>query len=152
MNLSSVKNHSENEVDCTSKQKFNSSFRPIYIVSRIFGQMPFSIAYHSNGEIRRPVAKKFDAVWFVVSISVFIYYMFRLSKSFNMKKRFTTEILHVVDTFVSEIVLFHGFLAIILDMCNRFKLVDIFKMMIIFDKKANVQKFFFTLKKKKNVN
>lgn len=119
-----------------SKRSFGDSFRPIYIVSRFFVQMPFSMNFRrgSNGDIDRPIINKLDGVWFVVSISIFI---FDASRILSLNRKFLSPISFVGLIFVFGIVHVLGLLAIILDMCYRFKLVNIFKTIIVFDKKIN---------------
>ena len=142
MALPSVGNQFVIEVKRNSNRKFKLPYnlRPIYIVSRIFGQMPFSIAYHSNGEIDRPVVKLLDAVWFMISMSVFVFllvHFFTFAKA-NINPNVMSEITLVGIYFTNEISNTLGLLAIILDMCFRFKLVDMFKRIAIFDKKASL--------------
>lgn len=47
-----------------SNDTFAHCFRPIYIFSRAFGLMPFSIICQSNGGVRESKVTKFDALWF----------------------------------------------------------------------------------------
>lgn len=131
----------EIKVNQNSKPNRNSScsFRPVYIVSRILGQMPFSIVYNVNGEIHRPIIKKLDIVWIIIPIGIYIYDMYRAcaSEYFDLLNKGSSEVMFVGFIFISVIVHFLGFLTIILDICYRFKLVDIFKKMTNFDKKAS---------------
>lgn len=120
-----------------AKCSFVHSFRPIYIVSRIFGQMPFSIAYNANGAIDRPVVHKLDVVWFVIAISVFTWDIYHYLKRLIMCQKCVWEVISVTPKFIYTIERFLGLLAIILDMCYRFKLFDVFKKIIIFDKRAS---------------
>lgn len=130
-----------NEYDSNIEFDFSHSFRPTYVVSRIFGQLPFSIVYHPNGDVHRPVINKLDALWFLVSISVFFYIMFSTFEFINMEensiKTFTD--LCYIFVFVTSSTL--GLSSIVFDMCFRFKFVDNFKRMAIFDKKASSNKW-----------
>lgn len=136
-----VENQFEIKVGKNSKPNRNSlySFRPIYIVSRILGQMPFSIVHNVNGEIHRPIIKKLDIAWIIISFGIYIYDMYRACTFdyFNVQNKGSSAVMFVGIIFISVIVHILGFLAITLDMCYRFKLVDIFKKMTHFDKKAS---------------
>lgn len=116
------------------------SYRPVYIVSRIFGQMPFSIAYHSNGDIHRPVVKKLDALWFLLSMIAFICIIYLLIKFVNTDEIFNnlSPISFMGNYAIFVISSFYGLLAIISDMCFRSKIVDIFKKIDTFDKEVSL--------------
>lgn len=139
MAQSPVENQIQIEIKKDSKQIFNfsHSFRPIYIVSRILGQMPFSIAYHLNGEIPGSRVTKLDVVWFIISSSIYIYATLLSSKCIyvTLEYNFTsTSTLGVVIIFASLLIL--GLLSIVFDMCCRLKFMDILNKFIIFDKKV----------------
>lgn len=123
-----------------SQQNRNSfySFRPVYIISRIFGQMPFSIVYNSNGTIFRPAVNKLDGLWFPLSIIVFVFSMYPSFKYFTSIENF--ESISTVS-FVGNFCIFGcssllGF-SIVLDMCIRFRFVDVFKKIAIFDQRVS---------------
>lgn len=120
------------------KINFVHSFRPIYIVSRAFGLMPFSMAYQSNGAIQKPTVCMLDILWFLFSIGVNGFGIYTLSASI-IRKPLSKEPAHLVVLSIYLIVilgLFLGLFTIIFDMCNRSKLVDIVKNFIIFDNKV----------------
>lgn len=56
----------------SKKLSFAHSFKPVYILCRIFGFMPFSIAYDSNGEIQTARIRVVDLIWFIISIGVYL--------------------------------------------------------------------------------
>lgn len=118
---------------------FRHSFRPVYIVSRIFGQMPFTIAYNANGEIQRAIVNKLDGVWFACSLSVFIYMIFSAYEFFFMGPNSIHEIeVSFVGMFsIISISMIIGALGLILDFCNRSTFVDILKKTAIFDETVN---------------
>lgn len=116
----------------------HSFYRPIYIVSRIFGLMPFSIAYHSNGVIYRPVVNKLDALWFLLAMATFISFIY-LSFEFFISgehANLLTAVSFVGTFFVFGFNVIVCLLAINLDMCFRFKFVNIFKKITTFDRKV----------------
>lgn len=115
------------------------SYRPIYIVLRIFGLMPFSIVFDSNGDIHRPVVRKLDALWFLISMVAFNCFMYFSFKYFNSEENIkplsTTSF--VGNACVYGISSTICLLSLVLDMCFRFKFVNIFKKITIFDKQVN---------------
>lgn len=120
-------------------QKSSYSFRPIYIVSRIFGQMPFSIEFDSNGVIHRPTVNRLDAFWFSLSIIAFTFFMYPSFKYYTSRQNFNSI---SPISYVNNFCLFGSnsmlsISAIILDMFFRFKFVNIFKEITIFDQKAS---------------
>lgn len=142
MSQASVETHFKIKANKTSNAKCGllHSFRPIYIVSRICGQMPFSIAYNSNGEIDRPIVNKLDAVWFAMSISlsiIFILQMYYLFTSFDKHKKSESEISLTGFKLTFVIIRFPGLLAIILDMYYRVEMIKLFKKITVFDERAS---------------
>lgn len=131
-----IRFHTEN----ASKQiyTFSHSYQPIYIVSRIFGLMPFSIELDSNGVIQRPAINKLDALWFLVSMIAYICIMYFSFEFFHSEKNVytLTTISYVGSFLVFRISLILCLLAIILDMCFRFNFVDMFKKIAMFDQKV----------------
>lgn len=148
MAQSSVENPFRVKIEKISNPKHGSvhTFRPIYIVSRLFGQMPFSIACTVNGKIDRPIVNILDGVWFVVSVSVYVYDICRSLGLLIICQKCTWELLFVGKMFLYTIVRVLGLLAIILDMCYRFRFIDIFKKIIIFDKRVSSNFYVFIYK------
>lgn len=118
---------------------FTHSFRPIYVVSRIFGQMPFSITSHSNGEIRRPRVSNLDVVWFVISSCIYIYAAFISSKSIyaTLDNNFS-NISTVGVVIIFETMMILGLLSIVFDMCFRLKFINILNKFTTFDEKVSL--------------
>lgn len=56
------------EADKLRAENFYDCIRPAYILSRIFGLLPFSINYNGNGHVESVCAPRFDAIWFVGAI------------------------------------------------------------------------------------
>lgn len=122
--------------DVNVSQDFASIFRPIYYFSRVFGMLPFSIIYDSNGEVQEPKVRTFDVLWFVGSISL------RLSIAFISIQQVK------LDPGAPHVLTLGGFVLIILshvfgavaagmEMCNRYIIIDILKMVNTFDKEAS---------------
>lgn len=113
------------------------SYRPIYYFSRIFGLMPFSIIYSSDGRAQKPRVSVFDGLWFVISICIYILMAVISYKNIILPTNSNSSYLMILGDYVLLILgLFIGALTIGMDMCNRFKIVDILKMFDTFDNKV----------------
>lgn len=121
-----------NQSNCIGKMlnskeyDFAHCFRPIYYCSRIFGFMPFSIVYDSSAAIHKPSPRAFDLLWFIISISIYVstiigFYIQRAEIPFS-----ASQILNDIAWFGMISSLVFGVIGISLDMCNRFKIVNIF--------------------------
>lgn len=128
------------------KNNFFYSFRPIYYFSRAFGFMPFSIVCDSNGGIQGPVVRSVDIFWFIFWILLYLFSAVLSFKSAQYPQNTDhTEsgILIGADYFILISGLIFGALIIVMDMCNRFKLVGILKNIKTFDEEASQTKYFF---------
>lgn len=127
--------------DFLAKQMdFLSSFKPIYYFSRLLGLMPFKIVCNLNGEFRVPRVGKLDGIWFIAAICVYLSLTFFVCQHIDLNMNLSR----------SENVLVHGnhlriasnlicdAIAICMDMWNRFKLVNLFKKVLVFDKKVSL--------------
>lgn len=121
----------------SGKYNFFYSFRPIYYFSRLFGFMPFTINYHSNGTIQGPVIRSLDIVWLITSIC--FYFVSAILTYTTAPYHQTTEsaILSSGDDLILISGLIFGIFIIIMDWCNRFKLVNIQKNIHTFDEEAS---------------
>lgn len=113
------------------------SYQPIFYLSRIFGLLPFSLTYDSNGEIKSPKINKFDGVWFIISITVCLAFAKVVSSSIEIPKGTTPPILILGSQLLLMFGLIFGAIIIVENMCSRFKFVKILKMFIAFDKEAS---------------
>lgn len=111
------------------------SYQPIYYFSRIFGLLPFSLAYDASGEIVAPKISKFDAVWFVVSIA--IYLAFATVIPLDIPKGPPAPILILGNELLLMSGLIYGAIMIVENMCNRFKFIRIMKTFCAFDREAS---------------
>lgn len=122
----------------SKSDNFAFSVRPIYFFSRACGLLPFSINQNSSGEIQEPKISLFDAVWFGISVCAYsamayiFYHNLRLTQDPNTKSYF----LVLGDYMLYISVLIYGIVARAMDMCNRFKLIDILKKFSMFDKEV----------------
>lgn len=124
LSSSSDNNQSSNVVKLWNSKEYDfvDSFRPVYYFSRAFGYMPYSVIFDSKAGIHRPAVRSFDILWFIIAILLYFstgigFYALNVSHS-------TSTVLSVGDQ--SEIAhIFVGVLFFVMDMCNRFKFVEI---------------------------
>lgn len=114
-------------------------FRPIYIVSRVFGLMPFSITFQSNGEVQKSNVSKIDISWFVTSLCLLIFGIFLVVRTVIVQPS-DPEVFSIInalgDTGILMTGLIVGSLSIVLDLCNRHKWINIVKRITLSDKEA----------------
>lgn len=116
---------------------FAHSFKPIYILSRIFGFMPFTIAYDSNGAIQTARITVIDFVWFTISVGVYILSTINFIafiRHAQIPKAYVT-LAYATRSIIIFRKIFY-IVCIITDMFNRFKLVEILKKISNFDEKV----------------
>lgn len=119
-----------------TKFDFVYCFRPVYYFSRIFGYMPFTIIQDSNGTIQRPKLRTFDILWFILSIFLYILSTFMQFRNIQYTEN-RSYVLIGGDFLLLKMSLIFSILNVVMDMCNRFKLVDILKNFNSFDEKVN---------------
>lgn len=118
------------------KHDFVYCFRPIYIVSRVFGLLPFSLTFHSNGEVQKPNVSKLDIVWFGISLS-FLLNAISMSIAIQKSSGKKGSLISILgDMWMLFAGLINGVLTIVLDMYNRHKFVDIIKKINTFDREV----------------
>lgn len=112
---------------------FVYSIRPIYYFSRIFGYLPFKIVCDSNSIIRSIKVRVFDLLWFILSIFAQILsltFYIRVSTILNEPH---TGLAILIETIAMAMRTVFNILAIIMDMCHRYKLLEILKKINNFD-------------------
>lgn len=121
----------ENYFDC---------IKPVYVASRIFGFLPFTINHDSRGEVMKASISVFDAVWLIVSITANltgIYYVL----SHSLKQLFAIKESPILFDICRAIAV-SGFvltiISICLDMINRNRLIEIIKDFTKFDKQVKI--------------
>lgn len=127
--------------ECTAKVNkldLAYTFRPVYYFSRIFGFLSFSIAYNSDGSIQGPKVRAFDITWFILAISLYVLSAFMHFRSIDYLKN-QSFIMIDGDFLLLKLSLVSCILVIVMDMCNRVKLVDIVKNFNSFDEKVSLR-------------
>lgn len=118
------------------KDGFLYTFRPIYIYSRAFGALPFSIFKNENGDVQRADVSVFDFIWFLVSTCLYIFFFFASYQQFKrIQESKDSNVLMLGSRVRLFSGLFFGVIIIVLDMCSRF--VNILKKFISFDNEVS---------------
>lgn len=117
------------------KFDFVYCFRPVYYFSRMFGYMPFTIIFDSNGSIKGSKIRVLDISWFILSVFLYILSTFMHFRNIEYPKN-TSFVLIGGDFLLLKLSLLFSILNVVMDMCNRFKLVDILKNFNSFDEKV----------------
>lgn len=120
------------------------TLRPIYVFSRIFGGMPFSITRNAKGEIQDARVSAFDLIWFIASICLYLFQIFIYYQNMKLPQQVSNDssyMLLLANHVRSLMGLVLGIIVIAADMYNRFKFVAIFNSFIFFDKEVNMPTF-----------
>lgn len=127
-----------NEIDESPKLlNFAYSFRPVYYLSRVFGLMPFSIEYDLIGQPQVPRVNRIDAMWFVIVICLYLSMAYISYEKMNFPQDSSIPYILFLGEYLFQILdLVYGALIIGLDMCNRYKLVNILKKLTLFDEEV----------------
>lgn len=122
----------------SEKFNFMYSFRPIYFYSRVCGFMPFTITYKSCGAIDGLRIKKFDTLWFGVSIviNVTLAYMISMDTEYLHETKNGSIILMGGDYLLQISSMIFDAVFIFADLCIRHKFVDILRKINIFDEQV----------------
>lgn len=129
----------DNQLAAFRKLDFLDSFRPIYLVSRVFGQMPFSIVSYPNGDIGGPKVGMLDGLWFAISLCLYTCgaYVAFTCQIYDQPMSKISMVLVIAYSVSFLLGLMLGYISIFLDMCNRCKLTNIVKKFTIFDQEVS---------------
>lgn len=116
---------------------FAYTFQPVYYFSRVFGFMPFTIEYDTNGKIHGPKLRLIDILWFILAIFLYILSIIVHFRNVEQYSKDSSFILIYGDYLILKLNLIFIILIVVLDMCNRFKLIDILKNINTFDEKVS---------------
>lgn len=118
---------------------FEYSMWPVYIFSRVFGLMPFSVARDSDGSIQKPRVKIIDLVWFLISICsclTLAFYELQIVKL--PQDPHNSQLLILGDNVIIVLGLAFNALVIVMNMLNRKRLVEILRKFTIFDQRVRL--------------
>lgn len=123
----------------TKIMNFSTVFRPLHYFSRIWGLAPFSIVTNSNGDVQEPKVHLCDSLWFLIMLCMYLSFAnYTLEVFANTRGNYNEKswIMSVCAILMVGLTFIHGILAIIINVCNRYKLVDMVKMFTRFDKEV----------------
>lgn len=123
----------------SKKLNFAHGIWPIYYFSRAVGLWPFSIISNSNGMNLETRFSVYDALWFLISICIFVGAIVlsvqQLYVYLPLQKYGT---LSIFGYFAFEIMcLTFGLIAIVFDLFNRNKLIEILQKFSHFDNQVS---------------
>lgn len=125
----------------SKKNDLVKSLRSIYFFTRALGLLPFSIVTDSNGKVKKARLSTLDLLLFVVAMFIHV----SMAVGFLQIPRIgPTDYNHMSyalvlgDSILILLGLIFGIMVRIMDMCNRFKLVDIVKKLAAFDKEVSI--------------
>lgn len=119
---------------------FMDSFKPVYFVLRLLGLKPFSITHDSDGEPKRPKITILDGIWLAISLSVYAFMAYSVEGN-EHKKLSAVSFMYILGYIFTMFGLFCSVATIVIDICNRFKFVDILRKITIFDNEVRFQRF-----------
>lgn len=116
---------------------FYHCFWPLYITSRLFGVLPFSMHYNpKHDHIDKVTVGFFDAIWFVGAISLNAVLVYWILSTLNTSNEVQSAILLIGGRILLIVGLLNTPLAIIMDMINRNRLRKILNEFLKYDKEV----------------
>lgn len=120
---------------------FSRIFRPIYIFARVCGLMPFSVQRsQTQNQHFEPRVSKFDVLWFAISMCFYIAMVTNTFLGKIILPHESNDQLNAIilgNHLLRLMILIFGVFALIMDMCNRYKLINILNKFTVFDQEAN---------------
>lgn len=119
---------------------FGSVFRPLHRLARIWGLAPYSIAADSNGELLNSKIHLYDGLWLLTTVLLYLAFLNYSVDAFNVDRKALhreTWILILCARLLAIFAFLYGILSIIINMCNRFKLMNMVKMYTRFDEEVS---------------
>lgn len=122
------------------KLDFAYTFRPIFYCSRLCGIMTFSMNHDSDGEFLKPRVSRQDVLWFMLwlCINSFMVVVFHKYGDFPFTNAVSPS-LYFGEKIVGILPTLGGGLFSILNLYNRFKIVETLNTFKVFDLQVNYQ-------------
>lgn len=119
----------------TQPKIFEHSFKPVYYFSRCIGLWPFTITYNINGSIKEARVHLLNSLWFLISIclylsALFFCYVDLMYSLDSGRSYYFSDFLFLISQIPP---LLFGSFAVVLNMVNRNRIVNILKNFMIFD-------------------
>lgn len=120
---------------------FFYSLRPLYYISRLFGLLPFSIVRDSNDIIQNARVNPFDLIWFLFAICIYLLMAWICYQSVELRQDRLSYTMVIGDGVILTLSLINCAKAIIMDMFNRFRFIEILKMFTFFDDEVDTNQY-----------
>ena len=117
---------------------FCFTVKPIQFYSHIFGLVPFHIVRGGNGDRREPRVGLFDFLWFVISICIYLWLGVAYVQTLEMPQNPSRIMLVLGDAILISAGVCFGSIIVLMDMINRFRIVEILNKFTLFDKKVSI--------------
>lgn len=124
----------------TGQLNFYDCLKPLHMISKVFGLLPFTIHLSPNGWIERADIGVFNAAWFIFSIAINLVFAYFAQISPRGNANAESAVAVFTDRFVWILQLLMCLSSIILCMLNRNRYLRILRQFIVFDK--NVKRNF----------
>lgn len=133
------------KIGCCCRPQFQSktvyySFRPLFIYSRCFGMMPFSIQTNLFGEVQRVKVTLFDVAWLCMSIAMYlglIAFVAFGSDADSVSDSRNSHILVLGDRLLFVYGILMCIVSCIMDLINRNRILWNIQRFEAFDKEVN---------------
>lgn len=103
---------------------FVHSFRPVQYFSRVFGFMPFLINYDSSNLMYKPRLRTLDMLWSMILLLIYVSLMIVCYIQKIKIPYSTSQIINNHAWFALILTSSFGVIVIVMDTCNRFKIVN----------------------------
>lgn len=121
------------------KCDFFYTLQPIYLFSRVFGSMPFSLNRNLKGEIQGARISVFDFSWFAISMSFYLSMLYIYLQDVQLPRDSNESYILILGDKIRQIVgLIVAVFIICMDMLNRYRIVEIFHKFMSFDVEVNI--------------
>lgn len=121
----------------SKKINFEYGVRPIYYLSRCMGLWPFSIVYGLNGSIQKTQVRSIDAIWFLMSITLYLTATFTTFERIRQIP-YSNMMIMIFNYIIQTMWLACSSLIIAMDLCNRNRIFKILEMFTTFDNEVCV--------------
>lgn len=138
--LTSLKTASPLQAAINAKKANTFNFfdcvRPVYRTGRLFGLLPFTLNYTSNGEIDSCSLRITDILWFLISVAICIIFSLLGYSALSPTQDIRTTILLLGGRLVLISGVSLAGISIIIDIFNRHRLVELVKAINLFDQEV----------------
>lgn len=117
---------------------FDHAFRPIYYMSRVFGLMPFTIHYDSNGIPQKLIVRHIDWIIFLIFIIISLTITYDGFQAMDALDNYNLPFIHTFyGKFYQLVIMISSATIIVLNMYNRYRFMFILTNFTTFDKNVS---------------